>query len=69
MCFFLIGCLIFTNLNKKSRKRSNVKFFTKEIFTYLSNNSIFWIISEPCKKIFSGTPVIDNIEDLFVTRV
>ena len=33
-----------------------------------NNECVFQVISEPCKKIFRNTPMIDNIEDVLVTR-
>ena len=35
-------------------------------FTCLNNNIVFRF--EACKKVFSGTPMADNMEDALVTR-
>ena len=40
----------------------------KKYFACLCNNSVLWLISEACKKIFSGTPLADNTKDAIVTK-
>ena len=63
-------------MSKKSKKRLNVllltnfihKLISKKYFTCFCNNSVLCVVSEACKKIFSGTPLIRNIDDVFLTR-
>ena len=72
---YLIGFLIWPIwVKNQGNQRSHFWLFVslnlslKKYFTYLCNNSVLRVISKPCKTIFSSTPMIYNIKDVFVPR-